>query len=91
MNYVKKWRVENGNKIEGLTEFLFSEVFLNFENVKKDNMTLVAIDLVKISKKFRKIVRTNSDEEEKEKNKKVLLTTKSEYLPPEKNDFSAFK
>ena len=90
MSYVKKWRVENGNKIEGLTEFLVSEVFLNFDHVKKDNMTLVAIDLTKIGKKFRKIVRTNSDEE-KEKKKTLMGMSKSGYLSQERGAFSTFK
>lgn len=31
-----------------MTDFLVSEVFASFENIKKDNTTLVAIDLAKV-------------------------------------------
>lgn len=47
---VKKWMTENNHKIEGMTEFMISELFSSFENVKKDNTTLVAIDLCKIQR-----------------------------------------
>jgi len=59
----KKWKFENQNKFDGTTEFLMSDIFLNFENVKKDNMTLACIDLAKIYKMLGKYKRKGSEDE----------------------------
>ena len=65
---MNKWKAENENKIEGLTDFLISEIYQNFDNVKKDNMTLIAIDLTTIANSSRKSLRNNSIIEEKSLN-----------------------
>lgn len=63
---ITKWKGEHKENIEGLSEFLVSEVFLSYENVKKDNITLLALDLPLISSFLKKINRKEDSLETKE-------------------------
>ena len=65
LDLVNKWRMKHGEQIEGLSEFLITEVFQNFENVKKDNMTLLVVDLHKLFILLKDKLRKNSFEEKK--------------------------
>lgn len=83
LDLVNKWRMKHGEQIEGLSEFLITEVFQNFENVKKDNMTLLVVDLHKLFILLKDKLRKNSFEEKKI-TEKVNVMSMSGYLPYDK-------
>lgn len=78
---VNNWRDSHLDKIEGLTEFLVGEVFQSYEGVKKDNMTLLAVDLSILFHKFKSLHRKNSFEEKVFSN---MSMTSSGFISPER-------
>lgn len=83
LELVNKWRSIHGDQIEGLSEFLINEVFQNFENVKKDNMTLLVVDLHQLFILLKDKLRKNSFEE-KSLTEKPSVMNMSGYLPYDK-------